>query len=509
MARNAKHTQASLTILYFVAYLLFSSNAFSTPTTSFEESIHEITKNNPDQTGLYLLPNGMDALVTRLVAIEAAEKSIDFQYYIFKDDSVGRLFLGKLLEAADRGVKVRILVDDLAKTWKDRHLAYAASHPNLEISLFNPPVRIGSIAPLKAIARVRRIHRRMHNKELVIDRKLAIIGGRNIANEYFDASDRNVADLDAIVVGDAVPSLSSFFQEYWDYRLSIPIEEVAKRKKVTDEKVKKFRDSVRTSNQSEETKNYESLARKQAILSQITENRLTFHWGKADAIADRPQKLDKSRNNDTEHLMPKMAPYFDNASADLLLISPYFIPERSGSRWLSETAERGVNITVATNSFESNNHMLVHSAYMKYRKRLLKSGVNLYETQSAERQAAKVVEGDELSQNPQALLHTKLFLIDHRYVVVGSFNLDPRSRILNTELVLVFESTELASNIDGQLKKSAPGKFWKLLLDDKNKIKWQDTASAEIPALTKEPGMNWSKALRLRLLRLIPIEQQL
>ncbi|MBK1879139.1 phospholipase D-like domain-containing protein [Pelagicoccus mobilis] len=470
-------------------------------------ALQELTDAHPGESGYYLLPDGADSFLARIAAIELAEDSIEAQYFIFKNDLTGRLFLDRLLAAADRGVKVRLIVDDLAKTWKDRYLAAAVVHPNFELRLFNPATRIGSVRILHDLAKVAKMHRRMHNKQLVIDGKLAIIGGRNIANEYFGASDRNVVDLDSIVIGEIVPDFSRIFEDYWAYSLSVPVEKVALQKKLSQEKHDEFRAQLAEWNESEETQAYLDRIQQETLLPNLNQRAIPFYWGKAYVYADDPKKLDNIRYNEDTHLMPDLIPYAEEAEESMLLISPYFIPGRKGSEWLGAIAEKGVNVAVVTNSLDSNDHPLVHSAYMKYRKRLLKSGVQLLETNAI----AGGKESDPRLRDFSAgsLLHTKLFIIDKHYVMIGSTNLDPRSRLLNTELMTVFESPKLAANIIDIWQLESDGKFWELKLGENEQIVWQENSDAPAEPVSIEPGTTWWERQKLRLLRLIPIEEQL
>lgn len=465
------------------------------------------SQTHPKQSGFYLIPDGLDAFLARLAAIEVAEKSIEAQYYIFKNDLTGRLFLERLLLAADRGVRVRLLVDDLAKTWKDKYLAMAVAHPNFEMRLFNPPPRIGSLQPVKFLDRLRRIHRRMHNKEFVIDGKLAIVGGRNIADEYFGASERKVTDLDAIVIGEAVPELVRIFDDYWHYRLSVPVESVALKKKVSEAERIAFRNQLRAWNESAETQAYVDRLKQQPLLSKLESRQIPFYWGVTRVHVDQPRKIGDLRFKKRAHMTPTLAPYASLAKEELVLVSPYFIPGKQGSKRLKAIAEKGVNVVVVTNSLDSNDHALVHSAYMKYRKRLLESGVQLLETMALVDGENSDPKLEDFSRN--SLLHTKLFVVDQRYVMIGSLNLDPRSRLLNTELLLVLDSPKLAADLTSGMKLVLQENFWKLELGENEKIQWTTTSDPSEKPVLIEPGTNWLDRQKLRLLSLLPIEAQL
>lgn len=454
---------------------------------------------HPGETGIFLLPSGKDAFLARLAMIELAEENIVAQYYIFENDLTGRLFLARLLAAADRGVKVRLLVDDLAKTWKDRYLAAAVTHPNFEMSLFNPPVRFGSIRPVKATARLTRIHRRMHNKEMVVDGRLAIIGGRNIGDGYFGATVKPIADIDALVIGEEVQTLLDIFNEYWEYPLSVPVESVARKKWLKDDKHREYRAELLDLNLSEEASRYVAELLQSPLLAAIEGESIPFVWGTAKTYSDEPEKLSYSRNNKDTHLSPYLMEYIDKCESELVLISPYFIPQKGGVEILTGLADRGVNVAIVTNGIGSSNHSMVHSAYAKYRKELLEHGVSLFETR----------EDPLMDTRTWSLLHVKLFILDRRYVMIGSYNLDPRSNKLNTELMMVFDSPELANFVIDKSKLEFDGKLWHLNLAEKGKIEWAESSGESGEAEPSEPGTTWFKRQKLKLLSLMPIEDQL
>lgn len=466
-----------------------------------------LAASHPNETGFSLLFDGVDAFQARIDAIDAAERSIDAQTYIFDDDLTGRIFMERLLQAADRGVRVRLLFDDLAKGWKDRELAFAAAHPNIDIRLFNPPVRIGSLRPLKAAARFRRIHRRMHNKQMVVDGKYAIVGGRNIGDEYFDAAERLLIDLDAIALGKAIEELNRFFQDYWNYPLSSPVDWVVLKKRVSDEERQAFRDRLSAANRSPEALAYLDRFDGASIVSRMETGSLAFSWGEARAFADRPEKLNYSRFRTRTHLTNELSPYIEYAEDELILVSPYFIPGKRGSRNLGQLASKGVDIAIITNSLDSSNHPIVHAAYMKYRKRLLSSGVQLLETKG-------LSSGDQndpkfMDFHYNAFLHTKLFLVDRRYVMIGSLNLDPRSKLLNTELMIALDSPDLAEDLIRRIKLSVEESYWKLELADNERIQWTDPQGSPEETASVEPGSDWLQRQTLKLLSLIPIEGEL
>ena len=347
----------------------------------------------------------------------------------------------------------------------------------------------------------------MHNKQFVVDGKFAIVGGRNIGDAYFDASKRDFIDLDTIVIGEAVRDLNRIFNDYWNYALSIPVESVALKKRVSPEERQAFRERLDEWNRSPETLAYLERLQAKPLFADLQSGRIPLYWGEARVYADKPEKLNYSRYRDDTHLTPAIAPYLRFAEKELILISPYFIPGKRGSRALGELSSKGVDVVVITNSLDSSNHLLVHAAYMKYRKRLLASGVQLLETKGLSGGNQSDPKFKDFFLN--TFLHTKLFLVDRRYVIIGSLNLDPRSQLLNTELMIVLDSPELAEDIIARVKVSVEERFWKLELSENERIRWTDPRSSIDETVAIEPGTGWLLRQKLRLLSLIPIEEQL
>ncbi|HET6370802.1 MAG TPA: phospholipase D family protein, partial [Nitrospiria bacterium] len=389
-------------------------------------------------SGFLLLPDGLDAYVARAVLAEKAERSIDVQYYLYHGDLVGRLFTNELVKAADRGVRVRLLVDDMDLAGRDLAAAVLESHPNMEVRVFNPFNRNEQRAT-QFVTRFGSVTRRMHNKAFIVDNQAAILGGRNIGNEYFEA-DPGLAfsDLDVLVIGEAVKEVSNQFDLYWNSELSYPAT-VLKGKPPTAKEITKkeraFKDFIAGQTDSPYQRALlNSRLAKLLLRGQIPD----FKWGNARVVYDRPEKILHEVGEKQYHLAPQLAPFVNGLRKELIIFSAYFVPGKEGTELLSELCRRGVRVRILTNSLASNDVSVVHAGYSRYRKDLLRAGVELYEmNETLTKEQRKEKEG--VGGSSKASLHTKSFVFDRQHVFIGSFNLDPRSVGQNTEIGVVFD----------------------------------------------------------------------
>ncbi|NOQ89409.1 MAG: phospholipase D family protein, partial [Gammaproteobacteria bacterium] len=330
------------------------------------------------QDGFIILGKGLDAFVARATLAEVAEKSLDVQYYLYHNDLVGGLFTAILLRAADRGVRVRLLVDDMDMEDRDHGILAIDNHPNFEIRIFNPFDRNLSRLP-QFVTGLGTITRRMHNKSFTVDNVATILGGRNIGNEYFDANPTlEFADLDVLAVGNVVKDVSSSFDLYWNSGLSYPATTLI-RDAVTDEQALDFRNQLHTFLDEQKESDYVQALQTSELASNIRENNVEFVLGDAVIVVDHPDKITSSRDANELHLVSQLAPYFQNLEKELIIISPYFVPGDEGVEFFRELIERGIRVRILTNSLSSNDVGIVHAGYAKYREALLKSGVELYE----------------------------------------------------------------------------------------------------------------------------------
>ena len=416
-----------------------------TDETTLGREAAEFTAAHPGHTGFYPLGSGLDAFAARMVLADAAERSLDVQYYIWHADTTGRLLAERLLRAADRGVRVRLLLDDINTKGLDPKLTLMDQHPRIEIRLFNPFL-MRQARGLEAVTSFRRINRRMHNKSYTADNQVTIIGGRNVGDEYFEAgTDVNFEDLDVMAVGTVVGEVSAAFDEYWNSEQAVPLSALDTRKPDSDE-AKALRRRFQRFRQSVEDSPYMRALRQSDLLKRLEQGELEFYWGRARLVYDRPGKVLDDPKDPTNQLMPQLRPLLSRAQSELTIISPYFVPGKQGVKSLQGLRERGVRVRVLTNSLAATDVSIVHSGYARYRKPLLRTGVELYEIKPSGRpRQSRKVRG--IGGSSRASLHAKTFVVDRRWVFVGSLNLDPRSVELNTEIGVVLEDPAFAGAV--------------------------------------------------------------
>jgi len=475
-----------------------------TSSTTLGAELAPLVAAHPGQSGFQLQPDGIEALASRLVLAGQAEESIDVQYYLITDDMVGFLFLGSLVKAADRGVRVRLLLDDILTQGYDTGMAALDSHPNIQIRIFNPwksrglrALDIGSYSTL---------NRRMHNKSFTVDNSITVIGGRNIADEYFGAAkDVNFGDIDVLGIGPVVQEVSDMFDQYWNSEKAMPVPAFADMPDDPDQALKQLRKRLEDTEQSARESRYGAAVIADADkFINATEDMLA--WAPYRLAVDSPDKAEKKLAAEAAKITDTLAEVVAEAEHELTVISPYFVPRKSGVEYFQTLVDRGLDVTVITNSLAANNHGIVHSGYMGYRKKLLKMGVKLYEVK-----VTASIEGVERggSGAELATLHTKAFIVDREMLFVGSFNWDPRSVDINTELGVVIESPEIAGATAAQVDASLATKVYQVELDERGKLQWVDRSGQELRILTKEPDTTWWRRTKAQLGRWLPIHSQL
>ncbi|MFW2373153.1 MAG: phospholipase D family protein [Gammaproteobacteria bacterium] len=417
----------------------------NTNNTHLAKKIMPVAAKHPDKSGFYMLSSGMDAFIARVALIELAERSLDIQYYIWNQDTTGKLLVDRLLAAADRGVRVRLLLDDLDTRDKEHGLKLLDAHANIEIRLYNPFAHRGSRA-VGFVSDLRRVNRRMHNKSMTADNQVTIVGGRNIGNEYFGAtSHAEFSDLDALSIGPIVKDVSTMFDEYWNSQWVIPVKAFGKGKTITKDALLKARNEFKQTVNDAKADPYVEALQHSEILKQLEQRTMKFYWGKAVLIYDAPSKVDATEINGDTHLAPKLSSYINKANKEIIIVSPYFVPGKRLVETLGQTVERGIRVRILTNSLAANDVGVVHAGYMRYRVDLLKRGVELYEFKNT--LAPVKGRNKKWTGSSYASLHAKTFGLDRKAMFVGSFNLDPRSIALNTEMGVLFENYELAETM--------------------------------------------------------------
>ena len=401
------------------------------------------------RSGLHALPSGMDALGTRAALAEAAQHTLDLQYYILRGDTTTQLLMARVLRAAQRGVRVRLLVDDLDAAGKDLDLATLAGFANIQVRVFNPFSSRGAFGlsqVIEFIGSSQRLNRRMHNKLWIADNAMAVIGGRNLGDEYFDASGEvNFSDLDMLVAGPAVSEISHSFDTYWNSEWSVPIQAFVPALPSADD-LARFELGLRRRVEGFRDSDYARALRDSGLGIALRSGNIPLTVAPVEILADAPTKVASAQANGGGQSLfaARIRPIVAKATRELILISPYFIPSDDGLDALGALARRGVRVRVLTNSLASADVVpLAHAGYARRRERLLAAGLELHEMRPERLESMR----SRLGSSSGAYLHTKAIVIDRQHVVVGSMNLDPRSRLSNTEIGLLAESSELGATI--------------------------------------------------------------
>ena len=484
-----------------------SYNYTNVDSTAFAKAINNKRPEDTLLSGFYPLDNGLDAFAARAEMIQHAEKSVDVQYYLFHNDLIGNLLINELIKAAEKGVRVRILLDDLALKGRDELFRALVSIPNVYVKFFNPFNRKSSRVSQLCTSK-NDVTRRMHNKSFTVDNSITIIGGRNIGNEYFEADPHlDFNDLDVICVGPVVQGVSSSFDEYWNSPLSYPAESIIS-KEINSKDSAKFYTKFYKYISSQEKSEYKVALQHSDFYQRIENDSLDFFLGHGTVVSDKPEKLQVSKSNTKYNLVPQLEKFFATLEDELIIFSPYFIPGKDGTAYLIDLEKKGVNVKILTNSLASNDVSVVHSGYAKYRKELLEGGVDIYELNKkltkTERKTKK-----ETSGGSKASLHAKSFVLDKHLVFIGSLNLDPRSVVHNTEIGVVIDSKELANLMsDGFIAKIDSVSF-KLELDESGDIIWRGIENGKEVTYDKEPHTSFWRRFSVGFMKLLPIESQL
>jgi putative cardiolipin synthase len=466
---------------------------------------------HPGESGFFLLENGLDAFVARALLAEGAERSIDLQYYLYHNDLTGKLMTYQLLKAADRGVRVRLLVDDMGLAGRDHGGSVLDSHPNIEVRIFNPFSRnTGRLSQF--VTRLGSVTRRMHNKSFTVDNQATILGGRNIGNEYFEADpDIAFADLDVLLIGPVVNDVSASFDAYWNSEVVYPLNILIARPPTPDEIQEKTRELQEFISRQYDGEYHKAL-RNSDLANKIRQQQVEMLWGEAEAIFDNPEKIISARDQSELHLTEQFKPYWEGIEKEIIILSPYFVPGKEGMASLVKLQESEVKVRILTNSLASTDVGVVHAGYARYRKDLLQGGIELYElNKKVSREERKEKKGKEGSS--KASLHAKTFVFDRKWVFIGSLNLDPRSVYENTEIGVVITSPEIAcymaEKFDENIARSAFRLELQISEDGRRNLLWHGYENGEERVYTVDPYTGFWRRLGLGFMGLLPIESQL
>ena len=467
----------------------------------------QLTESRPhDESGFYPLSDGIDALTARLLLAERAGRSIDTQYYLVKDDAVGLAFIDALLRAADRGVRVRLLVDDVFTKGYDAGMAALDSHPNFSVRIFNPFHRGAAGRAWSGLTDLTRVNRRMHTKTFTVDGQVTILGGRNIADEYFGArEDAKFGDLDVVGVGSIAGDVSMMFDTFWNHETALPVPAFAEMPDDPAAQLKILRDQLERASEKIQETRYAQAVRATALEFMDLE-RGVLEWAPYQLVYDSPDKGVRSKDGPSVAITRPLVEALKSAKNELIVISPYFVPRKTGIDFFSELQARGVDVTIVTNSLAANNQVTVHGGYAPSRKPLLEKGVRIFEVRPD-----ATVQGSEIvaASGAKATLHTKAFLVDRQTAFVGSFNFDPRSANLNTESGVIIESKRLGQEFGGTFDSGIKSQTYELFLNDASKLRWRAFEDGREVIYTKEPQSTWSQRFIAGFVRLLPVKGQL
>jgi cardiolipin synthase C len=436
---------------------------------------------NAGKTGVYVLETGAEALLARAWLVEHARQSIDVQYFIWSSDNIGILAAEALLRAAERGVRVRVIVDDLLIDAPDEALLALARHPLIDIRIYNPQTSVG--VPLhkrlqNALTDFRGVNQRMHDKTLVVDGRTAITGGRNMAAEYFDYNhEYNFRDRDALLLGVAVGAMQAKFETFWGSALSIPVETLydglglmQKNVRVGDERIQQVYRELHTYARSPENFAPEVRAAIADTPSSFARLARQMRWTDVEFISDKPGKNDnRVRLGGGGQSSAALARLVQGAQQRVVIQSPYLVASDEAVALLRQVRARGVSVRISTNSLASTDNLPAFSGYRNQRARLLEMGLQIFEYRPAPAVQQQLVQRLSAVSRiaPVFALHAKTLVIDSKTVYIGTFNFDPRSENLNTEVGVIVHDEALARAVEASIETDmAPGNSWNAATDD-------------------------------------------
>jgi len=471
--------------------------------TVLDRVITPLLTQHPAQSAASLVTDNVQAFSLRAVAAREAGRSLDAMYYIWRGDLTGNLLKYELLGAAERGVRVRLLIDDMNGPTRDPLLLAMNTHPNLEVRLFNP-ARNRETAWRRALEMVLRFvgfNRRMHNKAWIADGQVALVGGRNIGDEYFNAAERmNFHDADLLLLGPAVAQTSEVFDRFWNSAAVVPLAAL-RQEDPAPEKLPLWREELRAGALASSW--VQALGDPRTLAERLRTD-MRLHWTPhVRVVSDPPEKAAplSSQRERAEWLLYDLMALLFSAQQQTLLISPYFVPGDAGALLLNGQAARGMDVQVLTNSLAATDVSIVHAGYKRHRTPLLAGGVRLFELKPG-----AAVTGKELLGSSGASLHTKAFVVDGERGFVGSFNFDPRSAQLNTEMGVLFDHAPLAQELQALFTQAAaPDSAWALDLTPEGELQWLGDSGRQ----RHDPETSWGLRAMVWLMGWLPIESQL
>ena len=476
---------------------------------------------HPGTSGFKLLPVGIDSFLLRMEMAAAATRTLDVEYFLIQSDDTGQLLVEALLAAADRGVRVRVLLDDAGSFGRDAQIRTLAGYPNIELRLFNPFAYRGNVEFVHAAEYVgdgTRLNYRMHNKLIVVDNEIGIVGGRNIGDEYFQGGrDLEFGDYDIIAAGPVVNQISNTFDAFWNSPMAIPIEALAGGKPSASD-LDDYRRvlAVHHAKMTADDEPYMRTLVAGEPLAAMLGGKSTLVWAKAEVIYDSPEKSKIEDGVQGGRLLRhRLGEVAKQVQSEMIIVSPYLVPGPAGMKFLAGLRERNVTVRILTNSLASTDMSIVHSGYQAYRVPLLEMGVELFEVRQV--QGAPVVRGNQLKSPSSGLfaMHAKVFVFDRQRVFIGSMNLDQRSLHLNTEIGLIIESPELARQIAQRFAQiTQPANSYVLMLGPadgfgRRSLVWRTLEDGKPVDYDQEPAVSFWLRLKVDMYSLLPLDELL
>lgn len=479
------------------------------PNTDLVAAISEQNDIHPDLSGYHPIVTGANAFAARSILTGMATRNIDVQYYIWHDDQAGQLLLKDLWEAAERGVIVRLLLDDFNSSPElDQHLLRFARHPNIAVRIVNPLMH-RKFSTLNFVTGLPRINRRMHNKSMTFDKQITIIGGRNIGNEYLSNDENSqFADLDVLLIGKVVADIDNSFISYWSAPISFDIETLVTLDKGTSGDFLMALNKLKTSEKSDARSSlavYKAAIDDSSIDTDLVNKRVPFRWTDMQFLSDDVGKLTKSVPKET-NLVQQLRTLLGSPSKRLTIISSYFVPTKNGVDTLVQLADEGIEIKILTNSFDATDVTAVHSGYSQWRPKMLRAGIKIYELKSTASEEKRENKLWKARSQSSTSLHAKTFAIDDHQVFVGSYNVDPRSANINTEMGVIINDDELARQLHEALSDDLLNQAYEVKLTDDGKLQWHTVENGKEVIYDTEPRVDTVDHIWLKVMSWLPID---
>lgn len=453
---------------------------------------------HPGESGFAILRYGRNAFSIRIAMIDLAEKTLDLQVYIWETDDTGRILAERILRTADRGVRVRLLVDDMGLGGSDEGVASLDAHPNIEIRIFNPFAH-RTVSSLDFLVDMDRVNHRMHNKSIVMDNSFAVVGGRNIGDHYFSVDpETNFRDLDIMAVGPIVRDISRVFDHFWQGDWAVPISVLVDRP-YTDADLAEGRVSL----QEDIAAGDYPYSVDKDVMELLAQAEGSAIWAPGKVVWDVPEAIEIK--DDAGELLKALRRKFDTVQKTYTIESAYFVVGDRGLSSIKKLVDRGVKVRILTNSLVSNDVLAAHSGHASYRKQILEAGAEIYELRPDSGVIRKTWKG-----KPQAGLHTKAMVFDDESLFIGSFNLDPRSANINTEAGIYVESPELAKQLRSYMDEGIqPDNSYRLQLDEHGNLVWITQIDGEEVRYNKDPLSTLGQRIMSGFIVILPVESQL